>query len=99
MENVGDSRSTINKETAAFDSEPETTLAESTILVKVIAINAFYHARVLDMDLRPFRSTLNQSELDTRLRQGTPDLVDAIWKFQGTRREYFSFATKFLQLA
>jgi hypothetical protein len=29
------------------------------------------------------------------LKQGAPDVVDAIWKSQGTRRQYFSFATKF----
>jgi hypothetical protein len=112
MESVGDPRSTIDKETAAFDDEPETALTESTIrelistypdnqdlrhvLVKVIAINATYHARVLDIDLRPLSIHIKTiDELDTRLRQGTADVVDAIWKSQGTRRHYFSFATKF----
>jgi len=68
METVEDPRSTIDKEVEAFDTEPETAFAESTIrelistyptneddrhvLVKVIAINALYHARVLDIDLQ-----------------------------------------------
>ena len=112
MESVGDPRSPIDKEIAAFDAEPETAFAESTIrelistypdnqdvrhiLVKAITINALYHARVLDMDLQPLSIHLKTiDELDTRLRQGTPDVVDAIWKSQGTRRKYFSFATKF----
>ena len=112
MESVGDPRSTIDQEIAAFDAEPETAFAESTIrelfstypdnqdvrhiLVKVIAINALYHARVLDMDLQPLSIHMKTiDELDTRLRQGTPDVVDAIWKSQGTKRKYFSFATKF----
>ena len=106
MESVGDPRSTIDKEIAAFDAEPETAFAESTIrelistypdnqdvrhiLVKVIAINALYHARVLDMDLQPLSIHMKTiDELDTRLRQGTPDVVDAIWKSQGTRRSIF----------
>jgi hypothetical protein len=112
MESIGDPQSTIHKEIAAFDDEPETALIESTIrelistypgnqdvrhvLVKVIAINATYHAGVLDIDLQPLSMHIKTiDELDTRLRQGTPDVVDAIWKSQGTRRRYFSFATKF----
>jgi hypothetical protein len=75
MESDGDPRSTIDKEIAAFDDEPETALAESTIrelistypdnrdvrhvLVKVIAINATYHARVLDIDLQPLSIHIN----------------------------------------
>lgn len=112
MERVGDPRRTIDTEIAAFDTEPETALAESTIhelifthpnnqdvrhiLLKVIAINALYHARVLDMDLQPLSLHIKSiGELDARLRQGVPDVVDLIWKSQGTKRHYFSFATKF----
>jgi hypothetical protein len=64
--------------------------------VKAITINALYYARVLDMDTQPLSIHLKTiDELDTRLGQGTPDVVDAIWKSQGTRRKYLSFATKF----
>jgi hypothetical protein len=112
MEIVGDPGSTIDAEVAAFDADQETAFAESTIhelistypnnqdvrhiLVKVIAINALYHARVLDIDLQPLSIHIKAiNGLDSRLREGTSDLVDAIWKSQGTRRHYFSFATKF----
>jgi hypothetical protein len=112
MEIVGDPGSTIDAEVAAFDADQETAFAESTIhelistypnnqdvrhiLVKVIAINALYHARVLDIDLQPLSIHIKTIDgLDSRLREGAPDLVDAIWKSQGTRRHYFSFATKF----
>ena len=87
MESVGDPRSTIDKEIAAFDAEPETAFAESTIrelistypdnqdvrhiLVKAIAINAVYQARVLDTDLQPLSIHMKTiDELDARLRQG-----------------------------
>lgn len=112
MEAITDPRSTIDKEIEAFDTQPETAFAESAIrelistypdnqdvrhvLVKVIAINSLYHARVLDIDLQPLSVYITTiDELDARLIQGTPNVVDAIWKSQGTRRHYFSFATKF----
>lgn len=102
----------IDAEIAAFAKEPKTALAESTlreliatyrentkiehVLIKAIAINALYHARVLDVDLHPLALHISKIEdLDAKLKQGSSDAVDTIWKSQGTRRHYFSFATKF----
>jgi hypothetical protein len=66
------------------------------VLTKVVTINALYHARVLDMDVHPLAVHIWKIEdLDTKLKQGNLDAVDAIWKSQGTRRHYFSFATKY----
>jgi hypothetical protein len=112
LEVVGDPLATIDTRIAAFDNDKETALAESTIqelvstypnnqavehiLLKVLAINALYHTRVLDIDLQPLANHIKTiSELDLRLKAGTPDVVDAIWKSTRTRRHYFSFATKF----
>ncbi len=112
MGNIGDPRGTINNEIAAFDADPETALAESSlrelictypsnqdgrqVLVKVIAINALYHARVRDIDLQPLSIHISKiGALDARLAQGDPEIVDAIWNSQGTTRHYPSFATKF----
>jgi len=112
MESVGDPQTTIEKEIAAFDADPETAFAESTIgelistyrdnqdnrhvLVKVIAINALYHARVLDIDLQPLAIHIAKiDKLDLRLKKGDPEVVDAIWNSEGTKRRYPSLATKF----
>lgn len=66
------------------------------VLTKVVTINALYHARVLDVDLHPLAVHIWKIEgLDTKLKQGESDAVDAIWKSAGTRKHYFSFATKF----
>lgn len=112
MESLADPRNTIDKEIAAFEADAETARAESTlrdlmvtypknkiiehVLIKVITINALYHARVLDVDLHPLAlHVAGINNLDEKLQQGSPGAVDAIWKSQGTRRHYFSFATKF----
>lgn len=66
------------------------------VLTKVVTINALYHARVLDVDLHPLAVHILAIEgLDARLKRGDPEAADAIWKSHGTRRHYFSFATKF----
>lgn len=66
------------------------------VLVKVCVINDLYRPRVRNIDLQPLSIHIKTiEELDTRLRRGTPDVVDAIWKSQGTSQQYFSFATKF----
>ena len=66
------------------------------VLIKVITINALYHARVLDVDLHPLAVHIHGIEnLDEKLKEGSPEVVDAIWKSQRTRQHYFSFATKF----
>jgi hypothetical protein len=66
------------------------------VLTKVITINALYHARVLDVDLHPLAVHISTiKDLDAKLKQGNSDAVDAIWQSQGTRKHYFSFATKF----
>lgn len=112
MENLGDPRKTIDKEIAAFEAEEETARAESTlreliaaypenrkiehVLLKVLTVNALYHARVLDVDLHPLALHVGGIDnLDEKLQEGCPGAVDAIWKSQGTRHHYFSFATKF----
>jgi hypothetical protein len=66
------------------------------VLTKVITINALYHARVLDVDLHPLAVHISKiQDLDAKLKQGNSDAVDAIWQSQGTKKHYFSFATKF----
>jgi hypothetical protein len=66
------------------------------VLTKVVTINALYHARVLDVDFHPLAVHIWKIEdLDAKLKQGNSDAVDAIWKSRGTRKHYFSFATKF----
>ena len=111
MESLSDPCSTIDDEVAAFGDDDKTALAESTItdliatypdngkveqiLIKVIAINTLYHARVLDMDLQPLANHMLKLDLDAMLKAGDPKAVDLIWKSEGTRRKYFSFATKF----
>ena len=64
--------------------------------MKVIAINSRYHTRVLDVDLQPLAEHIHKiPALDSALKQGSADAVHAIWKSEGTRNQYFSFATKF----
>lgn len=66
------------------------------VLTKVITINALYHARVLDVDLHPLAVHISGiQDLDAKLKRGDPEAVDAIWMSQGTRKHYFSFATKY----
>jgi hypothetical protein len=66
------------------------------ILVKVVAINTLYHVRVLDIDLHALALHIKGiAGLDEKLRNGSADAVDAIWKFKGTRGHYPSFATKY----
>lgn len=111
MKSLGQPCSMIDGQIAAFNKDEETALAESTIheliatypdnhtvqhvLVKVIAINSLYHARVLDVDLQPLAIHITKLDLDEKLKAGNPKAVDLIWKSEGTRRHYFSFATKF----
>jgi hypothetical protein len=58
--------------------------------------NALYHARVLDVDLHPLAVHIHGiKNLDEKLKEGSLEVVDVIWKSQGTRQHYFSFATKF----
>jgi len=102
----------IDAEIADFVNDSETARVESTlreliatyaentkpehVLIKVVTINALYHARVLDVDLHPLAVHISRIEcLDTNLKQGNSDAVDAIWRSHGTRKHYFSFATKF----
>ncbi len=66
------------------------------VLAKAITINALYHARVLDIDFEPLATHIHRIDgLDESLKQGLPEAVDTIWNSNGTRRRYFSFATKF----
>jgi hypothetical protein len=86
------SESTLHELIATY---PHNTKIEH-VLTKVITINALYHARVLDVDLHPLAvHILKIKDLDTKLERGNLDVVDAIWQSQGTRKQYFSFATKF----
>jgi len=111
MDSLADPRSIIDDEIADFQAN--TDLAELAIdelvstyrdnlesrhvLVKVIAINALYHARVLDIDMQGLSIHITKIDaLDERLKQGEPEVVDEIWKFRGrTKRHYLSIATKF----
>jgi hypothetical protein len=111
MESLGNPRGTIDDEISAFNADRETSLAESTIqqlistypanhtiehvLVKVITITTLYHARVLDIDLQPLSCYIASLALDAKLKEGDPEAVTLIWNSTGTKRRYFSFATKF----
>lgn len=105
-------RSTINKYVQKFLQDKETERAENSVqeligafhknekiehvLLKVVTINALYHARVLDVDLHPLAVHIHGiQDLDEKLKNGNLQVVDEIWKSEGTRKHYFSFATKF----
>jgi hypothetical protein len=52
--------------------------------------------RVLDVDLHLLALHIDGIEnLDDKLDEGSLTVVDDIWKSEGTRQQYFSFATKF----
>lgn len=100
----------IDDEIKAFGSDSATALAERTltelmvhypdnrslehIYVKVITINALYHARVLDKDLQAVAEHIFTLNLDDKLKDGDPVAVDLIYNCPKTKR-YFSFATKY----
>jgi hypothetical protein len=84
--------STVKELIAAF---PKNERIEH-VLTKVVTINSLYHARVLDVDLHPLALHIHGIEnLDDKLDEGSLTVVDDIWRSEGTRQQYFSFATKF----
>jgi hypothetical protein len=108
---LGDPRETFEGAIDAFNSDPPTALAETTltdllavwpenvriehVYVKVIAINTLYHARVLDKDLHLISEYIAGLNLDRKLKDGSPEAVDLIYRCTITSLHYFSFATKF----
>lgn len=104
--------SSIDDEIHAFDTEPSTALAEASIsaliaafrqnhamnhvLLKVVAINRLYRARVLDMDMENLaRHVVEIDSLDTLIASGAPEAVPLICDCTTVQRKYYSFATKF----
>ncbi len=105
-------KSEIDNYAQKFLQDKETERAENTVqeviaafpknekiehvVIKIVAINSLYHARVLDVDLHPLALHIHGIEnLDGKLAEGDLEVVDEIWKAKGTRQHYFSFATKF----
>ena len=86
-----DPKSRIVDEIAAFDADPETALAESTlrqligcdpstkrieyVYLKVIAINTLYHARVFDVDLRRMAEHIRGLNLDDKLQKAAIQML------------------------
>jgi hypothetical protein len=105
-------RFAINKYAQTFLQYEETERAENSVqeligafrknekiehvFLKVVAINALYHARVLDVDLHPLAVHIHGiQDLDEKFKNGDLQVVNEIWRSEGTRQHYFSFATKF----
>ena len=65
----------------------------SAVLLKVTAINKLYSTNIM----APFNVAkhIAHLHLDADIQAGILSAVDAIWKSQGTRKHYFSFATKY----
>ena len=97
MENIDDPKSAIDTVIEAFNADFETERTESTlrelirtypdnqdirhILVKVVAINTLYHARVLDVDIHPLAIHIASIEgLDEMLRKDrlTPSMQSGV---------------------
>ena len=88
-------KSEIDEYVMRFLEDEETKRTEKTVQ-ELIATFRENHARVLDVDLHPLAVHIHGIEnLDEKLKEGSPEVVDAIWKSQRTRQHYFSFATKF----
>jgi hypothetical protein len=109
---IPDPVTSIDANIKAFDDEPSTALAEASlreliaafprntsvnhVLLKMIAINRLYRARVLDKDMEPLAAHIaNISDLDQMLASGMTEAVTRIYDSSGTERKYYSFATKF----
>ena len=100
----------VSAESDAFDREPSTRLAEDAlrqlrecfprnvdpahVIVKVIALNRLYSARVLDKDIEMVARGIAERPIDPLLNEGSPKAVELIIGCCSERR-YYSFATKF----
>lgn len=100
----------VRAECEAFDGEPSTRLAEDAlrqlrecfpanvdpaqVIVKVIALNRLYSARVLDKDIEEMALSIVECGIDPLLKEGSPKAVEMIIQCGGGRR-YYAFATKF----
>jgi hypothetical protein len=100
----------VRAECDAFDREPSTRLAEDAlrqlrecfprnvdpaqVIVKVIALNRLYSARVLDKDIEMVALAIAEQRIDPLLDEGSPKAIELIIGCC-TGRRYYSFATKF----
>src|ERR1700678_3131168 len=100
----------VRTECDAFDREPSTHLAEDAlrqlrecfprnhdpahVILKVIALNRLYRARVLDKHIEMVACGIAEQRIDPLLVEGSPKAVELIIGCCSERR-YYSFATKF----
>lgn len=100
----------VKAECDAFDKDPATQMAEDAlrqlrecfptnanqpqVIVKVLALNRLYSARVLDKDIGTLATGIVERRIDDLLQEGSPLAVEAIIQCCSKRR-YYSFATKF----
>lgn len=102
----------IDREIENFDLDPSAALAEASlreligafphnvnvnhVLLKIIAINRLYRARVLDKDMETFVAHVAAiPNLDDMLKSGNPEAVTLICDSPRPVRRYYSFATKY----
>lgn len=93
-------KSEIENYAQKFLQDKETARAENTVqeviaafpknekiehvVIKIVAINSLYHARVLDVDLHPLALHIHGIEnLDGKLAEGNLEVVDEIWTAKG----------------
>ncbi len=67
----------------------------SHVLLKVVALNQLYHARVDDRDLWYLAGHIARLNLDSLLGQGSPEAVEHIVACPDAHKKYYSFATKY----
>jgi hypothetical protein len=94
-----------------FDRDPSTRLVEdalgqlrahfphntetSHVLLKVLALNELYSARVLDIDVKILAPHIAGLGIDARLAEGSSSAVDLITHCDKLRKGCYSFATKY----
>jgi hypothetical protein len=104
------SAESVRTECDAFDREASTRLAEDAlrqlrecfpenvdsahVILKVIALNRLYSARVLDKHIEMVACGIAERRIDPLLVEGSPKAVELIIGCCSKRR-YYSFATKF----
>lgn len=71
-----------------FNTDP------SQVLIKIIALNRLYSARVRDKDQEDLARHIVKQNLDLIMEQGAQDAVRLIWD-SPCSQQYYSFATKF----
>lgn len=64
------------------------------VLIKIIALNTLYSARLRDKDQEDLARHIVRLNLDLVMKEGAQDAVRQIWD-SPCSRQYYSFATKF----